>query len=466
MFTPAESKTFYKKFFILSVPLAVQSLLKALMYFIDNIMIGSLGEDAIVGVGNANQIAFLIFILMFGICSAAWVFAARHNGEGDMAGVKRTLGFCLVGTVFVGVVFFVLTLVIPRGLIAVFNPLEGVVKEGGDYISIVGFSYVFSAIGQSYANVLKGCEKTRLPMFTALISLLINAFLNYVLIFGELGFPALGVKGAAIGTVIGSGIDAILLVVISHWQNNEVKAKLRELFPPFAQVKPYLKQFLRVGMPVIINESLWGFFAMAMVWVYNRLGLEVAAAMAVFGAIERLAYVVYTAIGNSCGVMVGNLLGEGEIEKAHIYARRFLKMTPLSTIFVGGLILAGFEPLLTLYNITPQTLEVLRSILYTWLSIAWVLTFNYTNICGVLRGGGDAKFSLYLDLICSWLITLPLAVICGFVFELPAFIVYLIAFFCGDGAKALFGLLRFRSRKWMRDITSQTRGLDQDITNS
>src|SRR5690554_6362448 len=102
MFTAAESKIFYKKFFILSVPLAVQSLLKALMYFIDNIMIGSLGEDAIVGVGNANQIAFLIFILMNGVCSAAWVFAARHNGEGDTAGVKRTLGFCLVGTVFIG----------------------------------------------------------------------------------------------------------------------------------------------------------------------------------------------------------------------------------------------------------------------------------------------------------------------------------------------------------------------------
>lgn len=464
MLSTYESRAFYKKFFTLSVPLAAQSFIKALMYFIDNIMIGSLGEDAIVGVGNANHIAFLCFIFVFGICSAGWVFAARYNGEGDSAGIKRTLGICLAGTVFVCTVIFALTLTIPRGLIAIFNPLPGVTKEGGDYISIVGVSYIFMAISQSYANVLKGCEKTKLPMITALISLFINAFLNYVLIFGELGMPALGVKGAAIGTVAGAALDTVLLVVISNIQRNEVSATLRELFPPLYILKPYIIQFFRVGIHVIANEVLWGIFAMCMAVIYNRMGLEVAAAMAVFSAIERLAYVIYTAIGNSCGVMVGNLLGEGQAEKAYIYARRFLKMTPLSTIIVGGLIFAGFEPFLSLYDITAQTQETLRYLVYTWLCIAWVMTFNYTSICGVLRSGGDARFSLIIDLVCSWLFTLLPAFLLGIVFKLPLFAVYMIAYLCGDGLKALLGLKRFLSRKWIYDITAQTRDIQQNIT--
>ena len=457
MLTASQSKEFYKKFLVISIPLAVQNLLKALMYFIDNIMIGSLGEDAIVGVGNANQIAFFIFIMMFGICSAGWVFAARHNGEGDALGIKRSLGFCLVGTVFVGTVFFVLTLTIPRGLIAIFNPLESVTKQGGDYIAIVGVSYIFTAVSQSYANVLKGCQKTGLPMVTGLISLCVNAFLNYALIFGKFGFPEMGVKGAAIGTVVGSAIDALLLVAISHLTRNEVRAKLRELFPPLSEIKPYLKQFLHVGLPVIANEGLWALFAMVIAKLYNLMGLEAAAAMAVFSALERLAYVVYTGIGNSCGVLVGNLLGEGRIEMAQAYAKRFLKMTPLSTLFVGAVIFIGLEPFLTLYDITAVTQDVTRQVVYTWLCIAWVLTFNYTNICGVLRSGGDARFSLVIDLVCSWLVTAPIAYVSALVLKLPLYVVYLIAYFAGDGLKALLGLIRFKRGKWIKDITAGTR---------
>ncbi len=186
MLRVSESKTFYKKFLILAAPIAVQNLLKALMYFIDNIMIGALGETTIVGVGNANQIAFFIFVMMFGICSAAWIFAARHNGEGDCAGIKRTLVLpCRHAVCGSGVL---LSVTVPRGLIGIFNQSESVMQTGGEYISIVGISYIFTAVAQSYASVLRGCQNTRLPMFTAFVSLCINAGLNYVLIFGKFGF--------------------------------------------------------------------------------------------------------------------------------------------------------------------------------------------------------------------------------------------------------------------------------------
>lgn len=459
-----EKKIFYKKFLTLSIPLAAQSFIKALMYFIDNIMIGSLGEDAIVGVGNANQIAFFCFVFVIGVCSASWVFAARYNGEGDNLGIKRMLGICLAGSVIVGTLFCLLTIIMPQALIAIFNPLPSVVKEGADYISIVGISYIFMAISQSYANILKGCEKTKLPMITAIISLFVNGAVNYVLILGKFGAPALGVKGAAIGTVIGSALDTLLLVVISNIRRNEAKATLRQMFPPFGILRPYITQFFRVGLPIIINEVLWGAFAMCMVVIYNRIGIEAAAAMAVFSALERLAYVVYTAVGNSCGVMVGNLLGEGRKQKAYIYARRFLKMTPVVTIVVGGLVLAGLEPFLTLYDVSEGTQQTLRSIVYTWAAIASVMTFNYTNICGVLRSGGDARFSLVLDITGSWLFTLVPALLLGIVFRLPLFLTYMAAYLCGDGIKAIIGIKRFVSCKWIRDITFTTRLARQDIT--
>lgn len=446
-------KAFYKKFFVVAIPIAIQQLLKSLMYFIDNIMIGSLGENAIVGVGNANQIAFFIFILMFGVCSAGWVFTARYNGEGDSKGIKRTLGFCLVGTTAVGFIFFVLSQTIPEQLVGIFNPLSGVVKSGGEYVNIVGISYIFTGISSSYGSVLKGCEKTRLPMITGAISIFVNAVLNYALIYGRLGFPALGVSGAAIGTVVGSFLDAALLIIISNIQGNELKAKFREIFPKYKEIKQYVHQFVKVGVPIILNEFLWVLSVMTLVVLYNRMGIEIAAAMVVFSALEKLAFVIYISIAHSTGVIVGNLLGQGDKEKAYTYGKRFLKLTPLSTIIVGAFILALLPLFLTQYDISLETLELTKNVVYTFVSISWMLTLNFTNIVGLLRGGGDTHFAMRFDLIASWLIMVPVGFVCGLVLELPLYIVYFCAIVSGDLFKLVLGLRRFKSKKWMHDIT-------------
>lgn len=452
----AIDKTFYKKFFLVSIPIAVQQLLKSLMYFIDNIMIGSLGENAIVGVGNANQIAFFISVLMFGVCSTGWVFAARYNGEGDSAGIKKTLGFCLSGTIIIGFIFFVLSLTIPGGLISIFNPLPGVVKSGGDYLNIVGVSYIFTGISLSYASVLKGCEKTKLPMVTSIISICVNAGLNYVLIYGKFGFPELGVKGAAIGTVIGCFLDAVLIVVISYVRGNELSAKLRELFPRYREAKKLVLQFVKVGTPIIINEFLWALYAMVLVVLYNKMGMQVATAMMVFSALDRLAYVVYVGIAHSSGVMVGNQLGEGNKQKAYEYGKRFLKLAPISTIVVGLLIIASLPLFLAQYDISASTLAITKNVVYTFAAMSWLVTINFTNIIGVLRGGGDTRFAMKIDLAGCWLITLPIGFFCGLVLHMPAHLVYFCALFSGDIFKFIFGIHRFKSKKWMHDITSVT----------
>jgi putative MATE family efflux protein len=452
--------SFYRKFIYLSVPIALQQLIKALMYFIDNIMIGSLGENAIVGVGNANQIAFFIIVVMFGICSAGWVFTARFHGEGDKEGIKRTLGLCLTGTVSVGFIFFVLALVIPEGLICAFNSDPGVVKSGGDYIRIVGVSYIFTGVSQAYSNILKGCQKTKIPMVTGFISVAVNAVINYTLIFGKFGFPEMGVQGAAIGTAVGSFLDAALTIIISHARGNEVKAKLSELFPGFKNIKKLLREFIRVGSPIIVNESLWALFAVALFKLYNMMGVEVAAAMSVAGALDRLAFVVYMGIAHTSGVMVGNKLGEGSRDGAYAYAKRFLIIAPLSTIAVGAIILTGLPLFLAQYDITKETFELVKSVVYINTGIAWIMMINCTNIIGVLRGGGDTRFAAYIDLTGSWGLTLIAAYILALVFGQPLYVVYLCSLLLGDSFKLIFGLRRFVSKKWMHDITSAIRAED------
>lgn len=452
---------FYRKFLHLAVPIALQQLIKALMYFIDNIMIGSLGENAIVGVGDANQIAFFILVVMFGICSAGWVFTARFHGEGDNQGIKRTLGLCLIGTVSVGVIFFVLSLVIPDGLISVFNQTPGVVKSGSEYIRIVGVSYIFTGVSSAYSNILKGCHKTRIPVVTGLISVSVNALINYTLIFGKFGFPAMGVQGAAIGTVVGAFLDAALIVLISHIRRNEASAKLKELFPGLKETERLLKEFIRVGAPIIVNESMWAFYSVLMVVLYNMMGVEVAAAMAVAGALDRLAFVVYMGIGHASGVMVGNQLGEGNRDKAYAYSKRFLKMAPLSTIAVGAVILIILPLFLTQYDISRETFELVKSVVYINTGIAWIMVINLTNIIGVLRGGGDTRFAMRIDITGSLLITLPIAYILALAAGQPIYIVYLCALFAGDAFKLILGIRRFISKKWMHDITSAIRASDE-----
>ncbi len=452
---------FLRTFLHLSVPIAVQQLIKALMYFIDNIMIGSLGENAIVGVGDANQIAFFILVVMFGICSAGWVFTARFHGEGNKAGIKRTLGLCLAGTVSVGFIFFVLTLVIPEGLISIFNQTPQVVKSGGEYIRIVGVSYIFTGISQAYSNILKGCHKTKIPVVTGLISVGVNALINYTLILGNFGFPAMGVAGAAIGTAVGSFLDAALIVIISHARRNEAAARLCELFPGRKEVKRLLKEFIHVGAPIVVNESMWAFYTVLIVILYNLMGVEVAAAMMVAGALDKLAFVVYMGIGHASGVMVGNQLGEGNRSRAYEYARKFLKISPLSTIVVGAIILAILPAFLTLYDITPKTFELVRTVVYINTGIAWIMAINLTNIIGVLRGGGDTRFAMRIDLIGSLVIALPIAYVLALVAGQPLYIVYPCAVFAGDAFKLILGLRRFVSKKWMHDITSAIRSPEQ-----
>jgi putative MATE family efflux protein len=455
-----KDKEFYKKFLALSVPIALQQLLKALMHFIDNIMIGSLGEDAIVGVGDANQIAFFIIVAMFGVCSAGWVFAARFHGEGDTGGIKSTLGLCLIGTFIIGFVFFVLALVIPEGLISIFNQTPGVVESGSEYIRIVGISYIFTGISQAYANVLKGCQRTRIPVVTGFISVSVNACINYALIGGNWGFPALGVQGAAIGTVVGSLLDAALIVIISYLRGNEAKAKLSELFPGIARMGKLMGEFIKVGMPIIINETMWALYSVALVILYNKMGVGVAAAMSVAGALDRLAYVVYMGIANTSGVMIGNQLGEGDREKAYIYARRFLRMAPLSTVAVGALVLLALPLFLAQYDITAATSEMVRRVVYINTALAWVIMINNTNIIGVLRGGGDTRFAAMIDLAGCWALTLPVAYITALALRLPIYVVYPCAMLAGESFKLIFGLRRFLSGKWMHDITSAIRAAD------
>jgi putative MATE family efflux protein len=397
---------------------------------------------------------------MFGVCSAGWVFAARFHGEGDTGGIKSTLGLCLIGTFIIGFVFFVLALVIPEGLISIFNQTPGVVESGSEYIRIVGISYIFTGISQAYANVLKGCQRTRIPVVTGFISVSVNACINYALIGGNWGFPALGVQGAAIGTVVGSLLDAALIVIISYLRGNEAKAKLSELFPGIARMGKLMGEFIKVGVPIIINETMWALYSVALVILYNKMGVGVASAMSVAGALDRLAYVVYMGIANTSGVMIGNQLGEGDREKAYIYARRFLRMTPLSTVAVGALVLLALPLFLAQYDITAATSEMVRRVVYINTALAWVIMINNTNIIGVLRGGGDTRFAAMIDLAGCWALTLPVAYITALALRLPIYVVYPCAMLAGESFKLIFGLRRFLSGKWMHDITSAIRAAD------
>ena len=451
-------KPFYKRFMIVALPIVAQQFLRSVMYFIDNIMIGSLGESAIVGVGNANQIAFFILITMIGICAAGWVFAARFNGEGDKKGIRLTLGVCLIGTITIGAVFFVLALTIPQQLIGIFSKVPSVKQAGGDYIQIVGISYIFTGVALSYSNVLKGCEKTRLPMITSLVAISVNAFLNYVLIFGKLGFPQLGVKGAAIGTAVGVMLDAALLVIIPRLRKSDIAGSLQALVKYRHELRPFLRRFFKVGSPMMINEVLWALYSMVLIVLYNIMGLQVAAAMAIYIAYEKMAIVIYIAIAHSSGVMVGNQIGEGKPERAYEYGKRFLKIGPISTVFVGIVMVVAMPLFLAQYDISQTTIELTQKVIYVFIGLAFLLVTNFVNMVGVLRGGGDTRFCMWLDAAASWLIILPVAYVTALVLHWPVYFVILCAYASGEIVKLIISLRRFRSKKWIHDITSGIRG--------
>ena len=435
--------------FTLALPIIIQNGISSSLNAIDVMMLGQMGEIPVAAVGLANQVFFLLSFMLFGISSGAGIFSAQYWGKNDLPGIRRVLGMALMMTCGAALFFMIAALVIPRTVLSIYTADAAVIATGTEYLRIVGWSYLLTAISFSFSATLRATGNVRLPMVASVTAIILKTSLSYVLIFGKFGLPAMGVAGAALATLLARGVECVLLLALTYRLKTPAAARLAEMLDIR---KEFLAGFLKLALPVAVNETLWSLGISVYNLVYARIGTESIAAINIAGTIEGLAFVFFIGISDATSILIGNKIGAGQDEAAYSYGQRSLTLATLAALVVGGLILALRGPVLSLYAVSPQALEDASRILLVMGLALWVRISNMILVVGVLRSGGDTRFGLIIDTGTVWGVGVPLALLGAFVLHLPVYWVYLMVM-SEEVVKYIFLLIRFFSRRWIHDVT-------------
>ena len=442
-------RKFYKTMLVLALPIVAQNLILSSLNLVDNIIIGGLNAAAIASVGLANQYFFLLNLVLFGICSGSSIFIAQFWGNRDIKNIKRVLGLSLITGVTASAIFTVLGLIFPRQILKLFSNDADVIKMGSDYLRVIVFSYVLSAVSFSYSFALRSIRQVKTPMYVSAIALVINTFLNFSLIYGMFGLPRLGIRGSAIGTLIARTVEMTLLLFIVYKNKLPIAASFNELLD---LPREFVKRFYKVTSPVILNETVWALGVSVYSVVYAHMGTDVIASTTISSTVERIIWVIFLGLGNACAIMIGNKIGEGKEEEIFLYAKRFIVINPLSAAVMGVVVYFISPVFLMAYNISPTVLEYARKNLIVFSIFLAFRAFNFTSIVGILRSGGDTTFSLLMDLGGVWLVGVPMAYLGGILLKLPIYYVYAMVS-CEEVFKVILGLSRILSKKWINNLT-------------
>ena len=442
---------FLKKTILLAGPVAIQGFLNNILNMIDSLMIGSLGETPIAAVGLANKVFFVFSLLCFGICSGSGVLSSQYWGTKDIKSMKKILGISLIFGVIGSFIIAIPSILAPQMVMRIFTPNQETIMIGASYLGIVAFSYPINAISQCYITILRSMNQVKIPVIISFLSLFVNAGINYVLIFGKFGMPQLGAPGAAIGTLVARSFECLAILAVLHIQRHALVGKITELF---CLESRFVMRFIRTALPVIANEFMWGLGVTMYSLVYGRMGDNAVAAITITQTFEQLFSVVFQSISASTAVILGNELGAGRLHKAEEYAKNFMFMQVVLTIFVGSILYFMRWPIISLYNVTPTVGRYVALCFISFICYMPSKMFNYVNIVGVLRSGGDTISCLILDTTGVWCLGIPMAVLGGLILKAPIYIVYAMVL-SEEIYKTIFGFLRKKKKKWLCNLVMQ-----------
>lgn len=450
-----QDKQYFSALLTLAIPIVIQNFITSAMNIIDVAMIGQIGEVAVAGVGLSNQAFFILSLCLFGIATGSAIFTAQFWGKRDVKNIRKILGLCLTFAISAAVIFSVVAIFFPRFFLGIYSNDPQVIEVGSRYLRIVGFGYILTAISYSYGSILRSTGDVQLPMKVSVLAILFKTGLSYLLIFGIFGLPGLGVEGAAIGTVAARLLECVVLLFFTYKLKTTAAARLSEM-DGFRS--GYFSKYVKFAFPVMFNELGWSVGVSIYNIVYAHISTEAIAAMNIVSSIENLAFVLFIAISDATGILIGNRIGAGEEQTARDYGKRSLTLGIIGAMLIGLSIFLSADWILKIYNISDVAREYSRIVLTVSASVLWLRVSNLLIIVGVLRAGGDSRFAVILDLCTVWFVGVPMALIGGFVFKLPVYLIYLLIA-SEEAVKFSIGIRRFLSGKWVHNLVKDIHSL-------
>lgn len=442
---------FFQMLFQIATPIILQNFLMSSLNMVNSLMVGQLGDTSIASIGLAGQLFFLLNLILFGIMSGSAIFTAQLWGKKDIANIRRVLGFAIKFGFLTGIFFLFLANIFPANILRLYTNDTAVVQLGSEYLKIFSWSFPLFAVSFAYSMVMRTTGDVRTPLFASIFALIINSLLSWILIFGELGFPKLGLLGAAWASLMARALEFFVIILITYKdRDNPTAATIRDILN---LDMGFIVKILKPVLPVFFNELFWSLGITTYNAIYAHIGTDAIAAINLISPIEQLSFVAFLGIGNATSIIVGNLIGEGKVERAYTYANKSLWLQMFGGMVIGIIVYAISRPFLGLYNVSNQVVDNSWSILAILSMALWIRASNHTLIIGIFRAGGDTTFSLLMDGFVIWLIGVPLAAFGAFILHLPVYYVYALAL-SEEITKLIIGLVRFFSRKWIHNLTS------------
>ncbi len=452
-----KDKSFYRNLVTLAIPISLQNLITFAVNFADNLMIGSLGDNAISGVYVGNQMQTVLQMFVAGIEGAILILAAQYWGKKDTGSIRKVVSIGVKIALLVGIITSLVSVLFPEPLIRLFTADPGVVKEGTAYLQIVGFSYLFFCVSQVMIASMRSVETAKIGLYISLMTLIVNISLNYVLIFGKFGLPVLGVRGAAIATLISRILETLVSAWYVFFADRKLRFGLRDLFRTDSQL---LKDFLRYGLPIIGGQIVWSVNMLMNTRILGAYSAGVIAAASITGMLHNLIYVWVNGLASSVGIITGKTVGAGKYELMKEYARTVQMIFLMVGIVSGGLVFLFRDGFIGLYDASPEAQEFSRQFINV-ISVT-IIGSCYQMPClfGLVKSGGDISFVFKMDTVFVFLVVLPSAMIAQYL-GAPPWVVFA-ALKCDQILKCFVALVKINRYNWMKNLTRDSKEGLQD----
>ncbi|EJT6532043.1 MATE family efflux transporter [Clostridium perfringens] len=442
-------KRFYRLLFSIALPIAVQNLITFMVSMVDTLMVGALGEIQLSAVSIANNLFFVLTILMFGLAGGSNIMISQYWGKGNVKTIHKILAIMYRVCLLITGIFIFIALFLPKYFMGIFTTDKAVIDFGASYLRIVCIGYLFYSITNCTIMMLRSVKTVSISIIVYTASLVVNSILNWIFIFGNLGAPELGIRGASIATVCARITEFSIVLVFMFIYERKIGLKIEHLLKLDKEI---LKDYVGLCTPVLCNELLWAIGASMISVIVGRMGTEVVAANSINGVAHQFVTVFIFGMSNATAVIIGNTIGEGKKEKAKEYAYSIGIFSVVMGCISGLMILLIKPFVVNFYNVSYSTKLIAMEIMTVTSGIIVFQSLASNFMMGVLRGGGDAKFVLINDLIFMWLVAIPGGFFVAFVLELPVALVFLVIK-CDEILKSLTSVYRVISGKWVNDVT-------------
>ena len=452
-------RQFYKKVCMITLPIIVQNGITTFVNLLDNIMVGQVGTEQMSGVAIANQLVFIFNLCIFGAVAGAGILGAQFYGSGNYDGLRNTFRFKLVSGILLSLAFFAIFIFGGETLIGAFlhegqggGDLEATLGFGRQYLMVIMAGPIPFALTQAHSGTLRETGQTVVPMTAGIAAVLVNLVFNYILIFGKLGAPALGVVGAALATVLSRYVEFLIVAVWTH-THTEQNPFARDLYRRFRIPAPLAKQIFIVGLPLFVNEVLWSCGMTFMNQCYSVRGLEVVAAFNIATTIGNVFNVVFLSLGNAVGIIIGQLLGAGKLEQARREDNQLIAFSVFCCVITGGLmcLVAPFFP--DLYNTDALVKSLATQLILITGCCQPIYGFIHATYF-TLRAGGKSIVTFLFDSAYMWVLSIPVVFSLSRFTVLPVQLIYLCAQLT-DLIKVAIGFILVKKGVWMKTIVKK-----------